>query len=173
MHFGRILFFAVCASIGATVAWVSQPYVHENSDATTVVVTVMTVLAGFMIAIITVLGDPASVPDGTWRTVEARRENIESKIIRHAYLFILYLLALAFLFAATIIKKVPEKDLWFGWYQWVKWIDYSYVFLGVTSFLPTFSLPFSLQKIQMERLKLEAQRRKSSALEGERKIADD
>jgi hypothetical protein len=85
MHFGRILFFVTCAAVGAAVAWISQPYVHENSDATTVVVTVMTVLAGFMIAIITVLGDPASVPDGTWRTVEARRENIKSKIIRHAY----------------------------------------------------------------------------------------
>jgi hypothetical protein len=173
MHFGRLLFFVVCAAIGAAVSWISQPYVHENSDATTVIVTVMTVLAGFMIAIITVLGDPTSVPDGTWRTVEARRENIESKIIRHAYLFTLYLLALAFLFAATVLKKVPEKDLWYGLSPWVKWIDYAYVFFGVTSFLLTFSLPFSLQKIQMERLKLEAQRRKIATLEAERKITED
>ena len=169
----RHIFFIFCVICGAAVSWLAQPYVHDNSDATTVIVTVLTVLAGFMIAIITVLGDPASVPDGSWRTVEVRRDNIEHKIIRHAWLFVLYLLAIGFLFAGTLFRKVPEKDVWPWFADLVKWIDYGYVFLGVTSFLLTFALPFSLRKVQMERLSVEAQRRKAESRRAEKEVASD
>ena len=54
---------------------------NDNSDAKTTIVTVLTVLAGFMIAIITVLGDPASIPDGSWRMVEFDGITLKTEII--------------------------------------------------------------------------------------------
>ena len=160
MGYNYIIYFVVCAVCGAAVAWVAQPFAHDNSDLTATIVTVMTVLAGFMIAIITVLGDPALIPDGSWRAVSLRSDGIEHRIIRHAYLFILYLLTIGFLFAGTIIKKIPEQKLW----AWVPvWTDYAYLFLGVTSFLLSFGLPFSLKKIQLDRLKAEEERRRQQA----------
>ena len=156
----RSIYIICCAIVGGFVAWTAQPYVHDNTDAMTILVTVLTVLAGFMIAIITVLGDPASIPGGNWRSVAVRRDSMENKIIRHGWLFILYLLAIAFLFTGTILKKVPEAKLSVAIGQWV---DYGYIFLGVTSFLLSFALPFSLMKIQMGRLAIEEDRRRKEA----------
>lgn len=157
----RPIFISTCAICGIISAYFAQPYVHDDSDATVVIVTTLTVLAGFMIAIITVLGDPAFVPDGSWRTVAGEWGKIERKIIRHAWLFILYLLAIGFLFAGTIFRKACDGPI----LDFIKvWVDYGYVFLAVTSFLLSFSLPFSLMEIQRQRLTLEQERRRAQAL---------
>jgi len=170
----RNIFFVVCVICGAAVAWLAQPYVHDNSDAKTAIVTVLTVLAGFMIAIITVLGDPAAIPEGNWRTVAIRRDNIEYRIIRHAWLFVLYLLAIAFLFIGMVLSKITDKDIWSYFKPSCDLIkiriDYAYIFLGVTSFLLSFALPFSLRKIQMDRLRMEEERRKKAALQAEKDV---
>ena len=165
----KYLYFIFCVVCGAAIAWVAQPYAHDNSDVVTTVVTVMTVLAGFMIAIITVVGDPAMIPDGSWRSVRGRREAIEAKILRHSYLFLLYLVTIAFIFAGAIVKKIPDKKIW----DWVPIaIDMAYLFFGSTAFLLSFGLPFSLKKIQLERLDLEEKRRlEESAIKN--KIDDD
>jgi hypothetical protein len=170
----RHIFFIVCVICGAIVAWLAQPYVHDNGDAKAAIVTVLTVLAGFMIAIITVLGDPAAIPDGSWRTVAIRKNSIEHRIIRHAWLFVLYLLAIAFLFAGLVVGKVTDNEVWSvfktHWELIKTAIDYVYIFLGVTSFLLSFGLPFSLRKIQMDRLKIEEERRKKASLKAEKDI---
>ena len=166
--------FILCLVCGVATAWLAQPYVHNNSDAKTTIVTVLTVLAGFMIAIITVLGDPAYIPDGSWRTVEIRRDNIENKIIRHAWLFVLYLISIAVLFVGIIVSKIPRSDVWqpihSSWKLIEKAIDWTYIVAGVTSFMLSFTLPFSLRKIQMERLRIEAERRKHEAAQTEKRI---
>jgi NhaP-type Na+/H+ or K+/H+ antiporter len=170
----RHIVFILCLSFGVVTAWLAQPYVHDNSDAKTTIVTVLTVLAGFMIAIITVLGDPASIPEGSWRTVEVRRDNIENKIIRHAWLFVWYLASIAFLFIGMIVSKIPRNDVWQplqdNWELIQKIIDWIYITTGVTSFMLSFTLPFSLRKIQMERLRIEAERRKREAAQAEKKV---
>jgi hypothetical protein len=170
----RHVVFILCLACGVATAWLAQPYVHDNSDAKTTIVTVLTVLAGFMIAIITVLGDPASIPDGSWRAVEVRRDNIESKIIRHAWLFVLYLISIAFLFVGIIVSKIPQNNVWQPiqdiWGLVEKTIDWIYIGAGVTSFMLSFTLPFSLRKIQMERLRIEAERRKAEAAQTEKRI---
>lgn len=128
----------------------------DNSDALVTAVTVLTVLAGFMIAIITIIGDPAGIPEGSWRTVHVRIDNIERSVIRHAALFVLYLLAIGLVFSASVLKKVPDDIV--SDYQ-KSLIDYGFLFVGATSFFLTFALPFSLAKIQIQRIKIERDRR--------------
>jgi hypothetical protein len=156
----KYVYFLFCVAAGAMIAWSAQPYAHDNSDALLTIVTVMTVLAGFMIAIITVIGEPAMIPDGSWRAVRGRKAAIEAKILRHSYLFVLYLVTIAFIFAGAIIKKMPDNKI----SCWVPYsIDCAYLFFGSTSFLLSFGLPFSLKKIQLERLELEEKRRLAQA----------
>jgi hypothetical protein len=66
---------------------------HNNSDAVLVIVTVMTVFAGFVVAIIAVLGDPALLPAGTWRAAESEHDKSIDAILTHAWLFRAYLVA--------------------------------------------------------------------------------
>jgi hypothetical protein len=156
----RLAIFAVCAAIACASAYYGEPLVRHNTDAILILTTVFTVFAGFLVAIIVVLGDPALVPDGSWRAAEVRRDSVEGQLIIHGWLFIAYLLAIGFLFAGVLVRDactVPE---------FVKvWIDRAYLFLGVLSFLMTFGLAKSMIAFQMARFEAEiAKRRKAAGL---------
>jgi hypothetical protein len=155
----RLIFILFSAVLAAVAAWYGQPYVHHNSDFVVIVVTVFTVFAGFLIAIITILGDPSMIPDGSWRIAEARRENIEKRLITHSYLFILYLITIGFLFAGVLVQSaLAEHDV-------VRiWIERVYLFFGVFSFVLSFGLPISLMRLQRTRVDAEIERRRQ--LEG-------
>ena len=156
----RIAFFVICAISATAVAFYAQPYASDNSDLILVVTTVFTVFAGFLVAIITVLGDPSLVPSGSWQIVENRREAIEQRIIWHIYLFVLYLITIALIFFSVILKKVPNSVVSA---DHKAWIDRAYLFFGVFSFLLSFGLPYALHKIQMSRLDEETERRRREA----------
>jgi hypothetical protein len=153
----RILFFAACLLIGAISAYYGQPLVHQNSDAIVIIITVMTVFAGFLVAIITILGDPALIPVGSWRVAENRRETIEAKLIVHIWLFIWYLAAIGLLFVGALITKAPDEIVSAAWKTW---IERGYLFFGVTSFLFTLALPNALLKFQIGRIDNEIETRR-------------
>src|SRR5690242_3316463 len=100
----RLLVFLVCAAAAIVAAYCGEPLVRHNSDAILILTTVFTVFAGFLVAIIAVLGDPAMIPDGSWRAAEVRRDRIESQLIVHTWLFVIYLLAVGFLFTGVIVR---------------------------------------------------------------------
>ena len=151
----RLIFIIFSAALAAVAAWYGQPYVHHNSDFVVIVVTVFTVFAGFLIAIITILGDPSMIPDGSWRIAEARRENIEKRLLTHSYFFILYLITIGFLFAGVLVQAAfAEHDI-------VRiWIERAYLFFGVFSFVLSFGLPISLMRLQRTRVDAEIERRR-------------
>ena len=152
-----LMFIFLCFVLGSVSAYYGQPYVHDNADALLIIITVFTVFAGFLVAIITILGDPAMMPKGSWRLIETRRTPEENRIIRHISLFVLYLVTIALLFVGSILKKVPDAVLS---ENWKVWIDRAYLFFGVSSFLMTFALPRSLHRMQMERLDREIEKRR-------------
>ena len=73
-----------------------------------------------------------------------RRDNIESKLLRHLWLFVIYLIGIGLLFVGVLLRKaepsvVPEI---------IKiWIERLYLVFGIASFLFTFGLPKSLNAI--------------------------
>lgn len=156
----KLLFIFSCFAFAAVAAYYCQPYIGDNSDVFTIIITVCTVFAGFLVAIISILGDPSLVPEGSWRQAELRRENIERRIIWHNYLFALYLLTIALVFFAAVLKKVPDT---MTSHTLKEWIERAYLFFGVGAFMLSFALPFSLHKLQMDRLEREIQRRRHAA----------
>jgi hypothetical protein len=156
----RFVFTFVCFVIASAVSYFAQPYAAGNSDLILVVTTVFTVFAGFLVAIITVLGDPSLVPGDSWRSVESRRDNIEQHILWHSYLFLAYLITIALIFVSVLVHKVPCEIISDGAKVW---IDRGYLFFGVFSFLMSFALPFSLREIQMRRLDEETEQRRRKA----------
>lgn len=154
----RTMFILFCAVVSAVAAYFGHPLVHENSDATIVMVTVMTVFAGFLVAIITILGDPAMIPKGSWRIAESRHAALERVIIRHTSLFYVYLAAIGLLFAGVLIDKEPDAVVSPN----VKlWVESLYLFFGSFSFLLTLSLPRILGKIQLARSEAEIEVRRT------------
>lgn len=151
----RAILITVCLVCGAVAAYYGQPLMHDNSDAVLVIITVMTVFAGFLVAIIAIIGDPSLIPDGSWRIAETRRDMIEARLIAHLWLFVWYLIAIGLLFVGVLLGKAPSVAI-----EWKIWIERAYLFFGTSSFLFTFGLPQALWRFQMARIEAEIQRRR-------------
>jgi hypothetical protein len=154
----RMWFVLACLLGGALVSWFGQPLAHDNSDAVLVVITVMTVFAGFLVAIIAVLGDPALLPTGSWRAAENEHDKSVAAILTHAWLFRVYLVAIALLFAGVLINKAPDREICS---EIKKWVERAYLFMGAFSFLLTLSLPGALTEFQQKRVTAEIERRRA------------
>jgi hypothetical protein len=153
----RLTFIGLCAAGAVAAAYFGQPLAHDNSDAILVIITVMTVFAGFLVAIIAILGDPAMLPPGSWRSAENKWDVVYSAVTTHTWLFRFYLVAIALLFAGVLVEKAPDCQVP---EIWKTWIERLYLFFGVFSFLLTMALPGMLAKLQMERVEAEIQKRR-------------
>jgi hypothetical protein len=155
-----VLFFLACLAASVAVAYYAQPYAAHNSDAVLIVITVMTVFAGFLVAIIAVLGDPALLPPGSWRRAENERDATLGAIISHAWLFRVYLLAIALLFAGVLVERAPNTKV----PEHIKvWIERAYLMVGSLSFFLTLALPGALTRFQQKRVDAEIERRRREA----------
>lgn len=88
---GRILYCIGAAACGALAGYFGHRFIDGNEGARDIIVTVFSILAGFLIAVMTLLGDQSILP-GSWRISETRRAAIKNKLIRQKSLFYLYLL---------------------------------------------------------------------------------
>lgn len=151
----RAVLIFLCLIFSALSAYWGQPLVRDNELAVTVIITATTVFAGFLVAIITILGDPAMIPEGSWREGEIRRDGVEAKLIRHLWLFVFYLVAIGLLFISVLLNKAPGVSE-----TWKVWIERLYLFFAISSFLFTFGLPGALIRLQLARVDAEIHRRK-------------
>ncbi|WP_339349102.1 hypothetical protein [uncultured Alteromonas sp.] len=141
----RISFFVITTCASLAVAYFGQPLIHDNKDATGVIVNVFSILAGFLVAIMTLLGDPSMFGGKSWRSDAVKRNNVYKRLVRHKWLFVTYLLVLGLVFVSTLItKKYPDGDL-------VIWIERSYLALAFYAFVMSLILPSRLMSLQLAR----------------------
>lgn len=154
----RIIFIITCVTISLISTYFGQPLL--NNGAIIILITVMTVFAGFLVAIVAILGDPAMLPGGSWRAAESRREKLFNSITTHTWIFRLYLLSIALLFWGALMEKAPDGLT----VRAVKpWIERLYLFFGIFSFCLTLALPGMLAKLQLARVDAEISRRRKEA----------
>ena len=144
-----IVAIILCSGLGS---YYLQPYIHSNEDALNLIVRAFTLLAGFLIATITLIGDSKSLPSGSWRKAELFYNTINKRLIRHQLLFQLYLVTLALIFISYLIDDKSSQTL--------KYIEYAYSFCTVSAFILSLFLPNSLMKIQKEKIEIEIAARK-------------
>ncbi|WP_374312968.1 hypothetical protein [Dongia sp.] len=139
----RLALFAVAVGIGVAASVFGQPLVHGNQDAINTIVTIFSILAGFQIALITLLGDPGYLSGMAWQGLEARRDAFHARLSRQKYLFVVYLLTLALALFAIVIKDTsPTLKMW---------LEHGFLGLGGFAFALSLGLPWSLLSIQMHR----------------------
>ncbi|MBJ2150595.1 hypothetical protein [Paracoccus sp. IB05] len=121
-------------------AYVFQPLISGKTDAINIVVTVFSILAGFLIAVITFIGDPGRA---SWKQLQMRRPEVRRRLMRHELLFYLYLLTLAVAMSLYLIPKELEQVL--------LWAERLFLFFAIMVFLVSFGLPSSLRALQLAR----------------------
>src|SRR3984885_5307306 len=117
-----------CVIAGAVGAYYARPYAGNNADIVLIVITVFSVFAGFLIAIITIIGDPIMIREGSWRAAEMRRDLTHARLIFHIALFVCYLLTIVLLFVGAILEKALPKDTCGVVKETVEWL---YLFFGI------------------------------------------
>ncbi|MBB6262098.1 hypothetical protein FHS77_002666 [Paenochrobactrum gallinarii] len=144
--------FAVAA--GTAAGWYGQDLVHGNEKARDVIVTVFSILAGFLIAIMTLMGDQSVLP-GSWKIAQAQRDKIRAKLIRQKWLFYFYLVTLSLIFGHTLIAP-KHPDI-------ADWVERAYFGFAVASFILSFKLPSTLMAVQTDRIDAVVGARKEQA----------
>lgn len=153
------LFFGVFAIAAGLLSGIyGHELIAENGDAREVIVTTFSILAGFLIAVMTLLGDQSMLP-GTWRIAEASRQSIKAKLIRQKWLFYTYLITLILIFVSTLTAT--------RWPEETEWLERTYFAFATGAFLISFRLPTVLMEVQMERVDavVAARRQTASKLE--------
>jgi hypothetical protein len=129
-----------------------QPFIHGNNEAINVIVTVFSILAGFLVAVITIIGDPSSLPKGGWQRAQLGSEIITNRLTRHKWLFTIYLITLFIIFISMLIKgKYPIL---------ATWVERIYLFFAICAFTMSFRLPSVLMALHQERIEQEIKSRR-------------
>ncbi len=136
-------------------SYFGQPLIHGNDEAINIIVTVFSILAGFLVAIMAIIGDPASLPSGGWRIARLGSDIIYTRLVRQKWLFILYLGALVTIFISTLIKdQIP--------FSVEKWIERIYLLISINAILLSFKLPSALLQLHQERIEHEIKSRREA-----------
>jgi len=139
----RLSFFGFAVVSGVAGGAFGQPLVHGNELAINVIVTAFSILAGFLVAIMTIMGDPGVFGGRSWRANEFNRKRVFNQLARQKWMFILYLATLGLIFAASLLKNILP-DL-------VVWVERIYLGTAITAFILSLGLPSALMNIQLAR----------------------
>jgi hypothetical protein len=152
----KIAFLTFTVAFSLVFSWAGQPLIHGNQSAIDVIVTVFSILAGFLVAIITIIGDPASIPKGSWRVAETKMPAIEEKINKQKWLFTGYLMTLGLIFASLLAAKASTSLS--------ALLEHVYLFMSSVAFIYSLRLPGFLSRIQRERVSDEIEARRGRAI---------
>lgn len=139
----RLLGLATLAVISAVIGYFGQPLITENRDAVNTVVTVFSILAGFLIAVITFVAEPIIKGAKDWKELQLRKPEVRAKLWRHRVLFYLYLSTLGLALAMFLVPRGYDSVLFV--------LEVFFLSMATFVFLLSFTLPKSLMDLQLAR----------------------
>lgn len=145
-----------------------QPYI--NTDALYVLVNIYSILAGFLVGVIALIGDPTTMPSGDWVQAERSLKNTMNRLKGTRNLLYVYLMTLFLIFiykmgsvglgidvlnslgfeddSESIINSVKNKT------------EFFILFFAFVALFYSFKLPSKLFAIQQFRVEEEIKRRR-------------
>lgn len=142
--FGRVCFVAMSFVVACIGGYFGQPFIHNNDLAIGVIVNVFSVLSGFLVTVMVLLGEPTLFTGLGRMEVASRRKNFYQGLARQKWLFILYMMVLGVLFSSTLLSKGGGPGV-------VAWLERVYLSLAVFAFILSLMLPHRLMSLQQAR----------------------
>lgn len=134
--------FALAAS--SAFSYFAQPRYHSNGNALTVLTTIFSIMAGFLIAVMAIVSDDRVLRGPTWRHDTAHLEFVKRDLLRHRMMFSLYLSVLCLAFVGAM--SVPQGS------ELATWLERVLLFLACFAMLWSFRLPSYLARRHLSRL---------------------
>ncbi|TCJ25415.1 hypothetical protein E0X81_05995 [Halomonas sp. GDM18] len=149
-----VIGFLVVIALASVAAYYGQPFISKNQDSADVLVNVFSILAGFLVAVMTIMGEPVYYRRKTWRYNKVARDNYMRSLTKHKDLFYAYLITLSLIFASRL---VPDKD-----YECLRtWFERGFMFFATIAFIYSFFLPNKLMAKQLEKYDEQVEEKKS------------
>lgn len=140
----RVRYATLSAALAALLTPLLLPWYHGNNDARTVLVTVFSILAGFLVAVMAIVADDRSLAGRNWREDTFYLQSIRAQLTRHRLLFQLYLVILVLTFVDALHPHWAENiDLW---------MERVTIFLSIIGLMFSFRLPEQLTRRHLDRL---------------------
>jgi len=147
-----LLFGSVIA--GVAVVILGEGVAGGNAGTKQMVVTALSILAGILLAIIAVAGDPALLYPGSHRIASAHQKQIKAVLKRYKCLFYCYLATITFAVVSTALDQVHRYAAFAHWFERIT------LGLGACVLVLSFGLPNAMTETQISRLDGEVERRK-------------
>lgn len=140
----RVLFFLAAAFVSLWCGWHGQPLVHASSDARSMLTGVFSILAGFLMTVLTLLIEPKPTAK-IWREAASKKTTFVNRVIRYKWLFTLYLSVLGMLFVANLLSTDKSYS------DSLIWLERLYLALATLAFIISMTLPNQLMQLQVSR----------------------
>ncbi len=143
--FIKFICFAIAA---AFLAWKGQPFAHGNEKAIEIIINVFSILAGFLIAILTLFSDMRFDESANWRKLELQEAVQQQKFGKHSLLFFTYLSVLISVFLVILLTGQENSSLKDS--SIITCLELVYLFLAILSVIYSLFLPSNLLKIRKQ-----------------------
>lgn len=157
----RIAAIAVVVVVSGWLAWLSEPLARQNNDLLVAAMTIFSVFGGFLVAVMSIGGEPLIAKTGNWRKIELGRDAAVNRMDRARLLFYAYLIASCLILIVLALQKSNDptiiRVLWY--------VNYLCLWFTCMGILFSFALPSMLIGIQQARIEEEINRRKSPSPE--------
>ncbi|MCK2046173.1 hypothetical protein [Chromohalobacter moromii] len=94
--------------LSLAVAWFFQPWYHCSDNAIIVVVSVFSMLTGFLVAVMAIVANDRVMRGRNWRQDTFYLRQIKREMLRHKITFYIYLMVLVFAFCASVSGSWPS-----------------------------------------------------------------
>lgn len=152
MSMSRLALFFTAVVLGIIGSAFGKPLIHNNDAAVNVITTVFSILAGFLIAIFAILGDPGMILPGSWRIVYLQKKEIKRKMQRYQFLFYVYLATLGLILVSALIKDQYEYAN--------SIVEYIYLAMAIIGFIISLGLPTAIMSLHTDRMEAELEARR-------------
>lgn len=167
---GLIAFVVAGLILLTGLLYLGPPENGTNGPALQMLGHALSILAGILLAIITMMGDPRNLYRGSWQIASMHRHQIRRVLDRSLLFFWLYLLTITFAFVAVVLGEYTSDV--FDSYL-VRWMKHVALSLSSVALLWSFGLPVIIRRAQLHRLDVEVDRRKDEAREELDRFAKD
>lgn len=140
---GRIAWATAGVAISGVATYLFADMLSNAPDVLGVIAAIFSILAGVLIAVVSILGDPSMLLDQSWRHSYLSAEETQRKIHRQTDVFLVYVLLLVTLFAFMLCPNASDA---------YRPLQLATFFLTTLAFFASLSLPFTLRSIQKTRL---------------------
>lgn len=142
----------ISVAVALLASWLLQPWYHRSEDGTTVLVTVFSILAGFLAAVMAIVANDRVLRGRNWRQDTYYLAEIRRELLRHSVTFYIYLAVLVLAFLTSI------SSTWPIWAQ--RWTEHGLLFFATLGIFHSFQLPKILSRKHVTAMEKEIRRRR-------------